>query len=68
MDIPTMNKQWIEASHYHARLYREPAPFSGDKRYYIFEYLDVMGLFETSWMVYDFDKYERERSKFGYPR
>ncbi len=59
-----MNEEWIEASHFHARLYRRS---SGNERHYMYEYLDAMGLFETGWMIYDFDKHIRERSKFGYP-
>lgn len=60
-----MNKQWIESSHFHAYLYRTS---SGDERRYIYKYLDAIGLFETGWMIYNFDRYERERIKFGYPR
>lgn len=66
-----MNKLWIEASHYHARLYRRRflPDDSKDSRCSIYEYLDVMGLYETGWMVYDFIKYhEREKDKYGYPR
>lgn len=68
LDIQAMNKQWIEASHYHARLYRRASRSGSDEQLYIYEYLDIMGLFETGWIVYDFDQYERtERNKFGYP-
>jgi len=65
-----MNEQWIEASLYHAIHYRSkflPAN-ERDFRYPLYEYLDVMGMYETGWMIYDFDKYKNERNKYGYPK
>ena len=69
MDILTMNKEWIEASHYHAHRYRRNFLHYGEEHSLpIYEYLDAIGLFETGWMIYDFDKYENESSKYEYPR
>jgi len=67
MDTLIMNKQWIEASHYHANNYREKHYKEGCRALY--EYLDVVGLFETGWITYNFDAYnEDERNKYGYPK
>jgi len=57
-----MNKRWIEASHYEANQNSWIA--DGLDRY---EYLDTIGLFETGWMIYDFDIYDEEKDKYGYP-
>jgi len=63
-----MNKQWIEASHYHANHYRRVFSLGKEGgRPPTYEYLDVIGLFETGWIIYDFDKYNDERDKYGYP-
>ncbi len=69
-DILAMNEQWIEASHYHAGRYRRSFFSLTRKGEHLptYEYLDVMGMYETGWMVYDFDTYdEYERNKYGYP-
>lgn len=53
-----MNENWIRASHNIARrggLKRAPQRF---------EYLDIMGLFETGWMVFD---HAWSGHEFGYP-
>jgi len=64
MDIPTMNEQWIKASHDNAKCCREDFLGDGFTDLQGFEYLDTIGLFETSWMIY---KYHRERREYGYP-
>jgi len=65
-----MNEEWIKASHYHAAHFRTTFLPGGEEyiRYPLYEYLDVMGMYETGWIIYDFDKYKNERSKYGYPR
>lgn len=65
MDILTMNKTWIEASHCEANRCRQSSWIADglDKS----EYLDTMGLFETGWMIYDFDVHD-EKDEYGYPR
>ena len=65
MDILTMNKQWIHASHIEASRCRK-SPWIADGLN-ILEYLDTMGLFETGWMIYDFNTYHDEKRKYGYP-
>ncbi|KKK55384.1 hypothetical protein LCGC14_3075050, partial [marine sediment metagenome] len=58
-----MNKLWIEHSHYEADRCRKSSWIAdGLDR---FEYLDTIGLFETGWMIYDFDKYENERANMN---
>jgi len=64
-DILTMNKLWIEASHREANRCRQSSWIADGLDKY--EYLDTMGLFETSWMVYEFDEYEGEKDRYGYP-
>lgn len=61
-----MNKRWIQASHFEADRCRENSWI--DDGLDRFEYLDTIGLFETGWIIYDFDKYKNERNKYGYPR
>ena len=56
-----MNKNWIAASfsvgnHCRNGIFTRPLE--------LFEYLDVMGLFETSWMVYP---HSNTGHRFGYP-
>ena len=65
MDILTMNKSWIEASHYEANRCRQSSWIADGLDKY--EYLDAMGLFETGWMTYNFDTYDEEKDKYGYP-
>ena len=57
-----MNENWIKAS-FHVGNRCRNGVFARPLE--LFEYLDVMGLFETSWMVFD---HEWGGSKFGYPR
>ena len=63
-----MNKLWIEDCHDNAKrclkeLWHEDA--DGLDR---FEYLDMIGLYETCWMVSDFDDYtEHDKGHYGYP-
>lgn len=54
-----MNENWIEASRNIARRSRP------DRDQQRFEYLDIMGLFETGWMVFD---HKWGGHDFGYPR
>lgn len=56
-----MNENWIQASHNVAcrPRRRQPAPL-------LFEYLDIMGLFETGWMIFDHNWLGGDQ--FGYPR
>ncbi|KKK55385.1 hypothetical protein LCGC14_3075060 [marine sediment metagenome] len=64
--ILTMNKQWIEDSHLNVERCRmESWHEDGLDR---FEYLDIIGLYETCWMVFDFDDYtEHDKGHYGYP-
>jgi len=59
-----MNKLWIEHSHYGAECCRDDFLDDGFVDLQRFEYLDTIGLFETSWMIYD---YHKERDEYGYP-
>lgn len=53
-DILTMNKLWVEHSHDSAECCREDLLDNYSVDFLEkFEYLDVIGLFETSWMIYD---------------
>ena len=61
-----MNKRWIEASHHEANRCRQNSWIVDGLD--IFEYLDTMGLFETGWMIYDFDVFPDEKGKYEYPR
>jgi len=59
-----MNKLWIEASHYEAKCYRRNSRIAdGLDRY---EYLDIIGLFETGWMITDHRLFRK--GQYGYPR
>lgn len=60
MDIPAMNEIWMIASRSVAH---RPQPNRALER---FEYLDIMGLFETGWMVYPHKN--NSRFDFGYPK
>ena len=53
-----MNKTWIIASFHSADHSRVTPPLE------LIEYLDAVGLFETSWMIFDHSK---AGSDFGYP-
>jgi len=65
MDIPDMNKQWIEDSYLSAgRCRNEYWPDDLDG----FDHLDMVGLYETCWMITDFDDYtEHDKGHYGYP-
>ncbi|KKM69952.1 hypothetical protein LCGC14_1445780 [marine sediment metagenome] len=67
MDILTMNKLWIEHSHDDGICYREELLFSPYSPCELnrFEYLDAIGLFETNWMIYEYE--EHGRNRYGYP-
>jgi len=57
-----MNERWIKASfrsatHCRAGIFTCPLD--------LFEYLDMVGLFETGWMIFD---HTNAGSDFGYPR
>ena len=67
MDILVMNNLWIEDSHYEANRCRKRISHDIDTLDK-FEYLDMMGLFETCWMIHDFDDYtEHDKNHYGYP-
>lgn len=60
LGILEMNKRWIQDSQIVA------ARFQSSNEYLErFEYLDIMGLFETGWMVYN---HTIGSNTFGYPR
>jgi len=62
-----MNKLWIEHS-YDAALFLRRENISIDAvELFKYEYLDVMGLYETSWMVYNFKDCEENKDRYGYP-
>ena len=64
MDTLTMNKLWIEHSYDVAKLYREDNwIYNSELEGY--EYLDTMGLFETSWMTFE---HGPDNDDYGYPR
>ncbi len=54
----------MTASHHIAKRYGETFLFN-DRPLERFEYLDVMGLFETGWIVYN---HTRSGHDFGYPK
>ncbi|KKM70271.1 hypothetical protein LCGC14_1442430 [marine sediment metagenome] len=57
-----MNENWIEASFRCAKRCCDGTFTSSLTR---FEYLDAVGLFETSWMIFD---HTSSDNGFGYPR
>ena len=58
-----MNKSWIKASHSVAKRCRQNSWIAdGLDRY---EYLDTMGLFETSWITFE---HKPNNDDYGYPR
>lgn len=68
MDILVMNKQWIQDSHLNAERCRKESWREDDAGLGIFEYLDMAGLYETCWMVFDFDDYTQyDKGHYGYP-
>lgn len=59
-----MNKIWIEHSHNSAEYCRDDFLDEEDDDLEWFEYLDIIGLFETSWLIYG---HHKERPEYGYP-
>ena len=59
--VKMMNEEWIRASFRSAKRCCDGAFPSPLKR---FEYLDAVGLFETSWMIFD---HVSASNSFGYP-
>lgn len=57
--VKMMNENWIQASRNIAHRPRS------ERALQRFEYLDIMGLFETGWMVFD---HKWGGHEFGYPR
>lgn len=56
-----MNNKWVDASHESAENYK--SNLSGvDENMYLIRVLDVAGMFETSWLVFD-----HTDNRFGYP-
>ncbi len=58
-----MNEAWITASYVVSAQCRE-TPSIGACSLEVFEYLDIMGLFETGWMVFD---HKWGGHDYGYP-
>ena len=59
--VKIVNKTWMDASHHTANRCRCRDSYESLVR---FEYLDIMGLFETGWIVYPHTTSGRD---FGYP-
>ncbi|KKL14452.1 hypothetical protein LCGC14_2515490 [marine sediment metagenome] len=59
-----MNKLWIEHSYVNAECCRDEFFDKDADDLEWFEYLDTIGLFETSWLIYE---YHNERIGYGYP-
>ena len=63
-----MNNLWIEDSHYEAKRCLEQPGYRVDDLDR-FDYLDMIGLFETCWIIYDFDDFTNsDRIMSGYPQ
>ena len=62
-----MNKIWIEHSHSNAECCREDLLDINVSSLARFEYLDTMGLFETSWMIYKYHNNKNTDHDYGYP-
>lgn len=59
-----MNKAWIEVGHHDANIYRYLLPIKGPPSrtsYCLF----IIGLFETSWMIFDHNNHADQRD-YGY--
>jgi len=61
-----MNKLWIKHSHHEAITHRNEGPPFDSDHFVGYEYLDMMGLFETSWMIYEYHGSEDDH-EYGYP-
>lgn len=59
-----MNELWIEHSYRVAKTHREDN-WSFEDELERYEYLDTMGLFETSWMTFE---HKPDNDDYGYPR
>ena len=57
-----MNDKWIKISYEWADRYRNGEPINFINS---LDYLDILGLYETCWLSYEFD--EEDKSVFGYP-
>jgi len=56
-----MNEKWIDASHESAENYKSNLS-NLSARMYLVRILDIAGMFETGWLVFD-----HIDDKFGYP-
>ena len=62
-----MNKLWIKHSYLSAKCCIEDFLDNSDTNPEPYERLDVMGLFETSWMIYPYHKYaDQNNNHYGY--
>ena len=59
-----MNNLWIGHSHESAEYVRDDFLDNSVDDLKWFEYLDVIGCFETSWMIYEFHP---NKIEYGYP-
>jgi len=58
-----MNEEWIDDSHHSAKLFRaNPREYDAMRPIRI---LDMAGMFETSWLV--FDHSNNTKYEYGYP-
>lgn len=62
-----MNELWIEHSHYSSNCCLEDFLDNHNTDLEQFEHLDVMGLFETSWMIYPYHNDQENNNSYGYP-
>lgn len=60
MDTLVMNKLWVKHSHNDATTFRADRLVNKDR----IARLQVIGLFETYWMIY---KHHKKRPEYGYP-
>lgn len=61
-----MNERWIKTGHHDAECYRLHLPSYGPPNglsYCLF----IIGLFETSWMIFDHENHPDQR-EYGYPK
>ena len=57
-----MNKEWIKISYQWAARYRDDKAIDEISN---LDYLDILGLYETCWLAYDFAN--EDKPVFGYP-
>ena len=67
MDTLLMNKLWINHSYYSAECCLDDFLDNNNTNLEQFEHLDVMGLFETSWMIYPYHNDQINKNHYGYP-